>query len=65
MKQYVESVKEIQAEGAELVALTVNDHFTVSSFGEALGAKEGLSFIADGNGDLTKALGLDLDLSAV
>jgi len=43
--------------------MSVNDPFVVTAFAEKLGAKDHISFIADGNGEFTKALGLELDLS--
>ena len=45
--------------------MSVNDPFVVTAFAEYLGGKDLMSFIADGNGEFTKALGLDLDLTAV
>ena len=44
--------------------MSVNDPFVVSAFAEKLGGKHLVNYIADGNGDFTKALGLHLDLSA-
>jgi glutaredoxin/glutathione-dependent peroxiredoxin len=45
--------------------MSVNDPFVVSAFADKLGGKHLVNYIADGNGDFTKALGLDFDLSAV
>jgi peroxiredoxin len=45
--------------------MSVNDPFVVGAFADKLGGKQLVSFIADGNGDFTKALGLDFDLSVV
>ena len=45
--------------------MSVNDPFVVTAFAEFLGAKARINFIADGNGELTKALGMDMDLSEV
>ncbi len=42
--------------------MSVNDPFVVSAFAEKLGGKHLVNYIADGNGDFTKALGLTLDL---
>ena len=54
----------IKEQGAnEIFAMSVNDPFVVTAFAEKLGAKDHISFIADGNGEFTKALGLELDLS--
>ena len=43
--------------------MSVNDPFVVTAFAEKLGGKQNINFIADGNGEFTKALGLQLDLS--
>ena len=45
--------------------MSVNDPFVMSAFAEMMGGREQVNFVADGNGELTKALGLDLDLSPV
>ena len=47
------------------MAVSVNDPFVVTAFAEQLGGKDKISYIADGNGELTLALGLGLDLTAV
>ena len=45
--------------------MSVNDPFVVTAFAEQLGGGAHINYIADGNGEFTKALGLDFDLSAV
>ena len=45
--------------------MSVNDPFVVIAFAEFLGSKHLINFLADGNGELTKALGLEMDLTAV
>ena len=45
--------------------MSVNDPFVVTAFAEYLQGRDKLTFIADGNGELTKALGMDMDLTAV
>ena len=49
----------------EILALSVNDPFVVTAFAEYLGGKQLISFLADGNGELTSALNIGMDLSAV
>ncbi len=39
---------------------SVNDVFVLDAWSKATGA-EGIEFLADGNGDFAKALGLDMD----
>ncbi len=54
-----------KAKGVEAIAMTsVNDHHVLKAWSEASGAKGHVDFLADGNGEFAKALGLDLDLSA-
>ena len=45
--------------------MSVNDPFVVTAFAELLGGREKVNFIADGNGELTQALGMDMDLTPV
>ena len=45
--------------------MSVNDPFVVTAFASKLGGGQHINYIADGNGEFTKALGLDFDLSAV
>ena len=45
------------------VVHTLYDWFVVTAFAEKLGGKNLVNYIADGNGELTKALGLQIDLS--
>ena len=61
---YVMAADELKANGIErIVCLTVNDPAVVKAWGEASNAMDTVEFIADGNADLTKALGIDRDLS--
>ena len=45
--------------------MSVNDPFVLQYFAETIGAKDKITLVSDGNGDLTKALGLGMDLSEV
>lgn len=45
--------------------MSVNDPFVVTAFAQKLNGGAMINYIADGNGDFTKALGLDFDLSSV
>ena len=47
----------------EIVCLSVNDAFVMGAWGEASGARGKVRMVADGNGDFTRALGLELDAS--
>ena len=61
---FIAKAEAIKAAGCdEILALSVNDPFVVTAFAEKLGGKQLINYVADGNGELTKALGLELDLS--
>jgi len=58
---YVTRRQDILARGIDAIAVTsVNDVFVLDAWSKAAGA-EGIEFLADGNGDFAKALGLDMD----
>ncbi len=60
---FLASVDAFKAKGVDKVAIVaVNDFFTMKAWGKAQGVGEKLSFLADGNGELTKALDVELDL---
>lgn len=62
---YVAKADELKAAGAnEIVCLSVNDPFVMAAWGKAHNADSKVRMIADTNATLTKALGLDLDLTA-
>lgn len=61
---YVMAHDDLKALGIDrVVCLTVNDPAVVKAWGEAAAALDTVEFIADGNAELTKALGIDRDLS--
>ena len=54
----------IKAKGVDdIVCLSVNDAFVMGAWGKSNSAAGKVRMIADGNGELTKALGLTLDAS--
>ncbi|ACA20532.1 Redoxin domain protein [Methylobacterium sp. 4-46] len=58
---YVAKRAEILSHGIDGIAVTsVNDVFVLDAWAKAAGA-EGIEFLADGNGDFAKAIGLDMD----
>ena len=58
---YVVNADKIKASGVDtIVCMAVNDAFVMGAWGEAQNASE-LLMLADGNGELTSALGLELD----
>jgi peroxiredoxin len=53
---------EIKAKGVDTIAcLSVNDVFVMKAWGENQGVGDTIVMLADGNGDFTKAVGLDMD----
>ena len=61
---FVEQAANIKAKGVdEIVCLAVNDAFVMSAWGDNQKAHGKVRMLADGNGELTKALGLELDAS--
>jgi peroxiredoxin len=58
---YVVNADKIKAKGVDsIVCMAVNDAFVMGAWGEAQNASE-ILMLADGNGDLTQAMGLELD----
>ncbi|MEM9254872.1 MAG: peroxiredoxin [Pseudomonadota bacterium] len=58
---YVVNADKIKAKGVDtIVCMSVNDAFVMGAWGKDQNAEE-LLMLADGNGDLTAALGLELD----
>jgi len=58
---FVVHVDDIKAKGVDTVAcMSVNDVFVMHAWGQSANADH-LMMLADGNGDFTKAVGLELD----
>ncbi|MFH6782596.1 MULTISPECIES: peroxiredoxin [Methylobacterium] len=58
---YVTRRDDILSRGIDAIAVTsVNDVFVLEAWSKSAGA-DGIEFLADGNGDFAKALGLDMD----
>lgn len=59
---FVQHADEMKARGVDAIAcLSVNDAFVMGAWGNAQGAGEKVMMLADGNGDFTKAIGLEMD----
>lgn len=59
---FIEKHPELTAKGVDKIAcLSVNDAFVMEAWGKAQGADGKVDMLADGNGDLTRALGLEMD----
>ncbi len=59
---FKEHVAEFGAKGVDAIAcVSVNDVFVMKAWGADQGVGEDILMLADGNGDFTKALGLEMD----
>ena len=61
---YVEHLEAFKARGIDVACVSVNDAFVMDAWAKHQNVPEGLQMLADGNGNLTKALGLELDATA-
>jgi peroxiredoxin len=61
---FIEHAAAIRAKGVdEIVCVAVNDAFVMDAWGKASGAAGKVRMLADGNGEFTRAMGLELDAS--
>ena len=59
---FVDHADEIRGKGVDLIACTaVNDHFVMGAWAKAKETGDKIFMLADGNGDLARAMGLDAD----
>ena len=59
---FVDKSGDIKAKGVDdIVCLSVNDAFVMSAWGKDQKAEGKVHMVADGNGDFTRALGLEMD----
>jgi peroxiredoxin len=62
---FLANLEAIKAKGVDVVAVTgVNDVFVMNAWAENSGGKGKIEFLADGNGDFAKAIGLTIDRTA-
>src|ERR1044071_2743707 len=62
---YVQKLGELKAQGVDMVAcLSVNDAWVMKAWAEQHDALGKITMLADGSAAFTKALGLELDLTA-
>jgi glutaredoxin/glutathione-dependent peroxiredoxin len=61
---YVKELAQLKAKGVDIVAcLSVNDAWTMKAWAEQHDALGKIVMLADGNGDFSKALGIEVDLA--
>jgi peroxiredoxin len=61
---FVAGAQSLKAKGVDDIAcVSVNDAFVMDAWGKAQGAAGKVRMLADGNGEFTRAIGLELDAS--
>lgn len=61
---FIQHTEDLKAKGIDAIAcVSVNDAFVMGAWGEQQGAGGKVHMLADGNGDFTRALGLEMDAS--
>ena len=61
---FVDKAADIRGKGVdEIICLSVNDAFVMGACGKEHGAGGKVRMVADGNGDFTRAVGLEMDAS--
>jgi peroxiredoxin len=61
---YVENYDAVKAKGVDVVAcVSVNDPWVMQAWADSQGVEGRILMLADGNGEFTKAMGLETDLS--
>ena len=59
---FIQNADAIHQKGVDTIAcLSVNDAFVMGAWGESQGAGSKVVMLADGNGDFTRQLGLEMD----
>lgn len=62
---FIENYDAITARGVdEIAVVAVNDPFVMDAWSKFIGSEDKIQFLADGNCEFTRALGLEADLSA-
>ncbi|WP_062011240.1 peroxiredoxin [Aureimonas sp. AU4] len=61
---YLEHERELRERGVDTIAVTaVNDVHVMRAWAEATGAADRILFLADGNAEFARAVGLEMDMS--
>ncbi len=61
---FVEHFDEFRGKGIDVACMSVNDPFVMQAWGQNQHVPDELMMLADGNGEFTRALGLEMDASA-
>lgn len=61
---FVQHADDLKAKGVDAIAcVSVNDAFVMGAWGDQQNVGDKVAMLADGNGDFTKSLGLEMDAS--
>src|SRR5690606_15469345 len=60
---FIKRFDDFRARGVDVICMAVNDPFVMQAWGRTLAAPAGLQLLSDGNADLTRALGMEMDAS--
>ena len=61
---FIQNAGALKGKGVDAIAcVSVNDAFVMGAWGDQQGAGDKVMMLADGNGDFTRAMGLELDAS--
>jgi len=60
---FIERFGDFRDRGIDVICMAVNDPFVMQAWGKFLDTPDGLQLVSDGNADLTRALGLEMDAS--
>jgi peroxiredoxin len=64
LPSYVANYDKIKAQGVDTIAcMAVNDAFVMDAWGKSQNVGDKVLMLADGNGEFTRALGLEFDVS--
>ncbi|HXU32923.1 MAG TPA: peroxiredoxin [Thermoanaerobaculia bacterium] len=62
LPSFIDHADELRAKGVEVIAcVSVNDHYVMDAWGASRGVGNKIVMLADGNGDFTRAMGLEND----
>jgi len=61
---YVAKIDDFAKHGIDVACLSVNDAFVMGAWAKNQDVPESIHMLADGNGEFTKAMGLELDATA-
>ena len=63
---FVEKAEELKKKGVQAIAcVSVNDAFVMDAWGKSQNVGDKVMMLADGNGEFTRAMGLEMDGTAV